>query len=132
MKCLMKTKKLSFVATILCLCTMLLAVGCSEEENSAYQKTLTIASKRPQFAEPTPAYWVKMNDNKNWQVLYDPIYNLNYEEGYEYKVVVSITPFEKTGPDMPTFKYTVIQLLSKEKKNSDVPITTKDLSSIPN
>ena len=121
----MKTKKLSFVATILCLCTMLLAVGCSEEENSAYQKTLTIASKRPQFAEPTPAYWVKMNDNKNWQVLYDPI-------GYEYKVVVSITPFEKTGPDMPTFKYTVIQLLSKEKKNSDVPITTKDLSSIPN
>ena len=124
----MKTRKFSFVATILCLCTMLLAVGCSEEENSAYQKTLTIASKRPQFAEPTPAYWVKMNDNKNWQVLYDPINNFNYEEGYEYKVIVSITPFEIPGTGLLIKKYDLIKILSKEKRDSDVSITSIDLS----
>lgn len=127
----MKTRKFSFAATILYLCTALILVGCTKDDDSSEQQTLTIASMRAKHVTPQPAFWVKVNDNKEWELFYGGIDGFTYEEGYEYKVLVSLTPVENPGPDMSSIKYTLIKLLSKEKKDSNVPITTKDLSSIP-
>lgn len=61
-----------------------------------------------------------------WMVHCLPISNFDYEEGYEYVLLVRITDGEildKKIADRSWVKYSCIKVISKEKKESNVDTT---------
>ena len=46
-------------------------------------------------------------------LFYDQIEGFNYEEGYEYEIVVEVTKVENPPADASSLKYTLIEVVSK-------------------
>jgi hypothetical protein len=100
--------------------------SCSDDENS-YDETLVIASEAITTNEGT-AYWVKKNGKTNWELMHTGISNFNHETGYEYIVRVMVYKNKNAGPDQSSHSYHLLRIISKEKKNSEVPLFTTDVS----
>ena len=72
----------------------------------------------------------KTNESSTWEMMYTQIANFNHERGYEYIVEVSARKIKNPGPDQSSHKYTLIKIISKEKKDSEVPLFTTDTSTL--
>ena len=118
----------------LCYVLLTLMIGfytsCSDDEDSYYE-TLVIASETITTSEGT-AYWVKKNGETNWEIMHSGISNFYHEKGYEYIVKVMFYKNNNDGPDQPSYKCRLLYIISKEKKNSEVPLFTTDKSLIEN
>jgi hypothetical protein len=114
----------------LCYVLLTLMIGfytsCSDDEDSYYE-TLVIASETITTSEGT-AYWVKKNGETNWEIMHSGISNFYHEKGYEYIVKVMFYKNNNDGPDQPSYKCRLLYIISKEKKNSEVPLFTTDKS----
>lgn len=59
---------------------------------------------------------VKENKEDPWTLFYQGIDGFEYEEGYEYVVKVKRTNIENPPADASSIKYTLEEVVSKEKK----------------
>ncbi len=124
----MKTKnRFMFALFINATLLSIFIVSCKDNETKSYNETLVVASEVV-FKNEGMAYWVKRNGSTTWEMMYPLIKNFDYERGYEYVIEVKVQENIEPGPDQSSHNYTLIKLISKEKKDSEVPIFTTDLS----
>lgn len=93
--------------------------SCADDEYEPFNEVLVIASEIVVKDDGT-AFWVKRNGSSTWEMMYTEIDNFNYEIGYEYIVEVRVNKIKDPGPDQSSHKYTLVKIISKEKKDSNV------------
>ena len=97
-------------------------VGCSSEYGDRHVETIKVASKRVtsnmEYGNP---YLIMRQGDADWSLLYDPIQGFDYEEGYEYLIRVEVWNVEHPTTDQYIKNYKLLEVLSKEKKDSNVP-----------
>lgn len=93
----------------------------TENEFGPHKEVLVIASEIVLKNEGN-AYWVKRNGSSTWEMMHTEITNFSHESGYEYVVEVYVDKIDDPGPDQSSRCYTLIKIISKEKKNSEVPL----------
>jgi hypothetical protein len=125
----MKAKKLLLVIFLSVLIPFYFFTSCTDDELEPYSKVLAIASEIVEEDEGN-AYWVKVDGSSTWQMMHTPIANFDHEEGYEYTVEVSVKKIKDPGADQSSNQYTLVRIISKEKKDSEVPLFTTDISSL--
>lgn len=72
--------------------------------------------------------WIKRDGNPVWEMTDANVEGFKHEEGYEYTVDVRATVIPNPPLDGSEWRYSLIRIISKEKKKSDVPLVTTDLS----
>lgn len=72
--------------------------------------------------------WIKRNGNPVWEMTDNNVKGFDHETGYEYVVDVKATVIPDPPQDASSWEYSLIRVISKERKTSDVPIITQDLS----
>lgn len=110
----------------------LLFASCSDEYDPV-NKIITVGSERIYVEEVGYVYWIKSDKNSKWELSYTVIGGLDaqYERGYEYVVEVIIQKVKDPIKDQLPVEYTLVRIISKEKKDSDIPHFTTNLSDIP-
>ena len=85
------------------------------------EKTLTVASKKVECegVSTQQCFLIKENNQQNWEFFYDPINDFNYEEGFEYVVLVLQEEVENPPQDASSIKLSLIKVISKIKKTSE-------------
>lgn len=64
-------------------------------------------------------YIVKKSNSSEWEYLWDPINDFNYEAGYEYEIEAKFNYYDdKDLQDVGSGYYQLIKVISKEKKES--------------
>ncbi len=101
--------------------------SCKDNEIESYDEILVVASEVVVKNEGS-AYWVKRKGSTTWEMMHSQILNFDYERGYEYVIEVRVTENKDYGPDQSSHNYSLLKILSKEKKDSEVPLFTIDLS----
>lgn len=110
---------------ILFLTLILVLSACENNTESTIEKTLFVASKKVDCIgiAPQKCLLIRENDTQNWQYFYDAIAGFEYEEGFEYKIIVSESEIENPPQDASSIKTTLIKLISKvEKISENLPI----------
>jgi hypothetical protein len=121
----MKKRNLFLVLFVAALA--MINVSCEKDKNEGEFVVLLVASERPvvpggeHFMDGHPKYWIQREGDTKWGYLYNYIVNFDYEEGYEYFIEVCITKLENPPVDVLPSRYTLVEIISKEKKDSDVP-----------
>ncbi|MDP3398626.1 MAG: DUF4377 domain-containing protein [Bacteroidales bacterium] len=97
-------------------------IGCSKDENSL---VVSIASERylsPLQDEMNAGVWFlsKKYQNDSWAILSRDIEGFVYERGYEYMIKVTVKATEQYI-DQPPVKYILKKVISKERRDSDIP-----------
>lgn len=97
-------------------------------EKEGYRtESWTVGSKTIQL-DYGMCFWIKVGDNPVWEILSSPIEDFDYQEGYEYVIEVKVSQISNPPLDASSLRYSLIKILSQTKKESDVPLLTKDLS----
>lgn len=120
----------------LLLLSALFLFGCGEEHSTTAivgrNIQLYVGSRTPDevtwFSEDSqPTYFIKNNTSEAWEVTSYPIVGLDYEQGYEY--YIEVTLFHEHTPDglqdHKEYYYRVERLISKEKKDSQIPLVNR-------
>ncbi len=101
-----------------------IGVSCEKSEDiddgQTWEERWVIGSERVLGSEGILYYWIKRNDSTEWEREYG-LKGFTYEEGYEYVVDVRATVNPDRPQDAPAWDYSLIRIISKEKKDSDVP-----------
>ncbi len=103
---------------------MLLA-SCEDKNSAQAEKTLIIASQKADCVgiSPQKCFLVKENDAQNWTFFYDSIINFEYEEGFEYELIVSEKAIKNPPQDSSSIATTLVKIVSKiEKTSKNLPI----------
>lgn len=92
-------------------------VGNVDDEEDA--KVLYVASTLDDCAgiAPKKCMMVKEEEDAPWEIMYQEIEGLKYEEGYEYKIEVKRVEIPNPPADAPSFRYVLVSEISKVKKN---------------
>ena len=102
-----------------------ICISCEKQEDiddgQTWEERWVIGSERIIASDGRLCYWVKINDNTEWWMIRSSIKGFTYEEGYEYVVDVKATVNPDPPQDAPAWDYSLIRIISKEKKDSDVP-----------
>lgn len=99
--------------------------SCEKNENSLQQKTIIVTSKKVDCEGfiPQECFLIKEQKEDNWQFLYNQIIGFNYEIGFEYVLLVSKEKIENPPQDSSSIIYTLLEVVSKEKKvSNNLPI----------
>lgn len=67
----------------------------------------------------TECFLIKKENVQSWELFYDFISGFEYETGFEYKLLVKREVLKNPPMDPPSVTYHVVQLVSKEQKNSE-------------
>lgn len=96
-------------------------VSCENNELTSSKKTLIIASEKIecQGFVPQLCFLIKENSEQNWKYFYDSIIGFNYEEGFEYKIIVEQNEIEDPPQDASSIETTLIEIISKIEKTSE-------------
>ena len=86
-----------------------------------------VASETVKDSEGLPYFWVKRNGKSTWEKAEAFVKGFEHEPGYEYEIVVKATVIPNPPADASARKYSLVRVISKEKKTSDVPELPKDL-----
>lgn len=106
--------------TILIICICFCLTSC-ESDDLSIEKTLIIASQKADCEGfiPQQCFLIKENETQNWQYFYDTIDGFIYEEGFEYKIIVSEREIENPPQDASSIATTLVEITSKIKKESE-------------
>jgi len=112
------------------LCLILITSFCflaceNNETNQPNNETLLIASKKVACVGvgQQTCLLIKKTNQENWTYFYDTIIGFNYEEGFEYKILVSEKNIENPPQDASSIETKLIEIVSKiEKTSENLPI----------
>ncbi len=74
---------------------------------------------------PQKCMLVKENLEDQWENFYGKIHGFEYQEGYRYLLKVSVEKIKNPPADASNLKYTLIEVLEKEKTESQMNLTNK-------
>ena len=96
-------------------------ISCENNDLITAEKILIIASKKGDCVGvgPQKCLLVKESITQNWEYFYDNISGLNYEEGFEYEIIVSEKEIENPPQDASSIETTLIKIISKIEKTSE-------------
>lgn len=123
-------KRLIFITLFL---LAVLSVGCNKSggESTIYGKSWEekwiVASKTITATGangPEVCYWIKVDNAPVWQICHSQIEDFNYESGYEYELLVKAQEILDPPQDASSRKYSLLSIVSKTLKGSDVPLLT--------
>lgn len=123
-------KRLLFSAVFL---LSVLFVGCNQSDGDStiygksWEEKWTVASKTITATGangPETCYWIKVDNNPVWQITHSHINGFYYECGYEYELLVKAQEILNPPQDVSSSEYTLISIVSKKRKESDVPLLT--------
>lgn len=85
---------------------------------------LTVASKKIKVNDPASqieieSICVKYPNSETWEPFYSFIRGFDYEEGYEYILKIAIEEISNPPQDGLSVRYSLIEILSKKKKDSE-------------
>ena len=119
-------RRLLFLGLLLVSC--LLASCCKPEDNElSWTERWIVASETVKDSEGLPYFWVKRNGKSTWEKAEAFVKGFEHQPGYEYEIVVKATVIPNPPADASARKYSLVRVISKEKKTSDVPELPKDL-----
>ena len=119
-------RRLLFLGLLLVSC--LLASCCKPEDNElSWTERWIVASETVKDSDGLPYFWVKRNGKSTWEKAEAFVKGFEHEPGYEYVIVVKATVIPNPPADASARKYSLVRVISKEKKTSDVPELPKDL-----
>ncbi len=102
-------------ATILTFCVSSCCKKCDT-------KIFVVASQR--LSTPVELfYWVKEQGYEEWMLVCAPIKGFVYERGYEYEIEIEIRKTKDFVSHQWRTEYTLKRIITKEKKDSDVPFS---------
>jgi hypothetical protein len=96
-------------------------VSCEQNNDDLNQKTIIVASKTIdcQGIAAQKCLLIREVDKQNWNYFYDSIIGFNYEEGFEYEILISEKEIENPPQDASSIEYTLIKVFSKIEKTSE-------------
>lgn len=126
----MKVKNLLLGVAAFCACTNL-AVE-KEPESDSWTENWTVASMIVQ-TNYDECFWIKRNGNPVWVLAPRYVKGFDYVEGYEYNINVLAKEIKFPPEDGSSVEYSLIEIISKTKKESDVPFVSfsKPANSLP-
>lgn len=74
---------------------------------------------------PQKCMLIKEKPTDKWRNFYGSIKGFNYEEGFLYKIKVKIETIKNPPADASNLKYTLIEILLKEKNMNQTTLTNK-------
>lgn len=108
-------KSWTFVATLL-LITLL--SSCTRSETKTFFVDSTLATDCPSVGNfgpiPDTCLKVRHNQNEDWRGFSDEIKGFDYEQGYNYELLVRIVTFSYPAPDAFSTTYQLARLVKKE------------------
>ncbi len=121
-----------FLMVIFTVCT--LCLSCSDE-NESRELNMWIASHTETVTEPVggvkrSCMMYKLDESANWMPLSSHIEGFQYEVGFEYVLLVRMTPIKKPMQDQSDVSYSLIRILSKKKNSLYFSESSSNLSSI--
>lgn len=107
--------------TLLFLTIFTMITSCENNEISSIEKTLVIASQKVNCVGliTQKCLLVKESNSQNWTYFYDNIFGFNYEEGFEYVIIVSEKEIDNPPQDASSIKTSLVKIISKVIKNSE-------------
>ena len=106
-----------------------LLASCSKPEDNelSWTERWIVASETVKDSEGWPCFWIKRNGKSTWERELAFVSGFEHEAGYEYEIVVKATVIPNPPADASAWKYSLVKVISKEKRTSDVPELPKDL-----
>lgn len=103
------------------LVVFMLIISCEKNNLDVNEKTLMIASTKVDCVgvAPQKCLLTKEVGAENWGYFYSSIAGFNYEEGFEYKILISEKEIENPPQDASSKEYTLIKVISKVEKTSE-------------
>jgi len=104
---------------LLAICVLSLAVSASGCDNvlgtGARTETLYVAPNKTPCTGmfPTECLQVRKSADAPWEALYTPIAGFTWEQGYDYRIRVSIREIDNPPADGSSLEYRLIQVLEK-------------------
>jgi hypothetical protein len=95
--------------------------SCENNDNNGLEKTLIIASKKADCVGVgnQQCLLIKENKQQDWQYFYSEITDFNYEEGFEYEILVSEKEIINPQQDDSSIETIFIKMISKVEKTSE-------------
>lgn len=94
----------------------------TKQEVINWEERWLVASEHAETPDFPFVLWIKREGNIDWQLLYPPFVDgFEYQEGYEYLIVVraETQDMDNLPEDSPSVMYTLLKIISKEKKQSE-------------
>lgn len=122
--------KFKYIFFICCIFSAIISCDYSNGDTygKSWEETWIIGSETIVTGEGVTKFWIKRDDNPVWEMTSSHIEGFTYEYGYEYKVKVKAVEIQDPPMDAPSINYSLLSIISKEKKESDVPELTLDIS----
>ncbi|MCM1176907.1 MAG: DUF4377 domain-containing protein [Clostridium sp.] len=99
----------------------------TDNESQSWEERWIVASETVKGYNGMTCLWIKRNGNPVWEMTNANVKGFGYESGYEYVVDVKATVVANPPEDGSQWEYSLIRIISKEQKASDVPILTQSL-----
>lgn len=98
------------------LVTVFLFVACSSANSGITTQTLFVGAEQVDCVGVAlqKCLLVKENANDDYTFFYDDIEDFEWEEGYEYELLVEVTEIDNSPADDSTLMYKLSEVVSKE------------------
>ncbi|CAF1243513.1 unnamed protein product [Didymodactylos carnosus] len=102
----------TFTAIILCL--VLFNAAMSLE---VFEKRIYVAQNKADCVGTVPmrCFLVKMAPNDRWEFHFDNIDNFNYDEGFQYELLVEEKKHDRPVADRPSFTWSLRKIIQKNR-----------------
>ncbi|MGM9781514.1 MAG: M12 family metallopeptidase [Candidatus Cryptobacteroides sp.] len=124
-------KRKTIYLSLLLVSCLLASCSKSKDDGLSWTERWVVGSETVEGYEGVTCLWIKRDGNPVWEMSYGRVDGFEHETGYEYVVDVKATVIPNPPADASAWKYSLVRVISKEKKNSEVPILTTDLSKCP-
>ena len=101
---------------------LLTIFSCDNSDNSSISENIYIVASKQLDCEGVgkqKCFLVKKNQEDNWQFFYSSIIGFEYQEGFEYELLVSEKEIENPPQDSSSVEYTLVKVKSKVEKDSE-------------
>lgn len=97
-----------------------LFISCRDNNHIDNQSIWLVADHRVDCigVGPMRCMLVKRETDQDWTNFYSGIEGFDYEEGYEYKIIVSEHEIENPPMDASSIRYVLVSILEKESTGS--------------
>ncbi len=110
---------------------LLFLTACNHENTGKYvnswKEAWIVGSSILQNEHGQTFYWIKRNSNPIWERIEASVEGFSYQEGYEYNIEVEAHEIQDPPLDAASITYSLSKILSKEKKQSDLPRLTSNI-----
>ena len=123
------------ILLLICISLSCILASCRKTEDvvdnhEVWFESWIVASKMVQGSGDSPElyYWIKRNGDPVWTRQTAEVIGFDYEPGYEYEIEVRAESLDNPPADGSSIIWTLQKLISKVKKDSDIPFMTASIS----